>query len=206
MDITPLRAQSQIDRIGDRLSRVIESVLALAFIGAIGLNFADVLDRYLFGQSIRGADEVQIYIMVTMAFLGAAIVSWRNSHLRMDVLAQRLPQHLRSALRIAELVVLIVISGFVALQSAFYVAQMYALESTSTNAQIPMWIPHAAVAIGFTLIFLIALVRSLQRVLGASERARALKAEGPRERSLEVSNRSSERQRSLEPGEGAREP
>ena len=52
--------RSMIDRIFDRVARVIELVLAVAFIFAVLLNFANVVGRYLFGTLAagrrRGAD------------------------------------------------------------------------------------------------------------------------------------------------------
>jgi C4-dicarboxylate transporter DctQ subunit len=150
----------------DRLTRGIEWLLALAFIGAVGLNFVNVVDRRVFGESISGADEIQIYIMVAMAFLGAAIVTWRRMHLRMDVLAQMLPALLRRWLLALELVALVVLGAFVAFHSAGYARQMFLLDRRSDNAEIPMWIPHGAVAVGFFLIALFSLWR-LVRVLCA---------------------------------------
>ena len=60
----------------------------VAFILAVMLNFTNVVGRYLFGLSLLGSDEVQVFIMVAMTFLGAAVVTRRNQHLRMDVLVQ----------------------------------------------------------------------------------------------------------------------
>src|SRR6266511_3027098 len=71
--LTPL-----IDRTLDHLTRVIEVLLALAFIVGVSINFINVIGRYLFGFTYLGADEVQIYIMIWMAFLGAAVLTWRN--------------------------------------------------------------------------------------------------------------------------------
>lgn len=61
----------------EKLTRAVERTLAVAFVFAVCLNFANVIGRYAIGRSILGADEVQIYIMVCMAFLGAVVVSWR---------------------------------------------------------------------------------------------------------------------------------
>jgi TRAP-type C4-dicarboxylate transport system permease small subunit len=138
----------------------IERCLALAFMGAVCLNFANVVGRYGFGRSILWADELQVYIMIWMAFLGAAVVSWRNLHLRMDVLVQFYPRSARLALRAAELAALALLSGFVFVQSWRYTAQMIVLERKSDVAGIPMWIPHGAVALGFGLIALVALWRA----------------------------------------------
>jgi TRAP-type C4-dicarboxylate transport system permease small subunit len=114
-----------------------------------------VVGRYGFGRSISGADELQVYIMVWMAFGGAAVVSWRRSHLRMDVLVRFLPLKIQKSLKILEAVVLIVMAGFALWQSWSYTAQMLALGRNSDVAAIPMWIPHGAVVVGFGLIALI---------------------------------------------------
>jgi len=151
-----------IDAIFERLTRAIERVLALASIVAVGLNFANVVDRYVLGRSILGADEVQIYIMVWMTFLGAVIVAWRNGHLRMDVLVKFLPERVQALLQATELVLIVLLAGLVFVQSSRYTWEMFALGETSNTAGIPMWLPHSAVAIGFGLIALIALWRGAQ--------------------------------------------
>ncbi|HET7698223.1 MAG TPA: TRAP transporter small permease subunit, partial [Vicinamibacterales bacterium] len=72
-------------RVIDSLARVLEIALALALIGAVLLNFVNVIGRYGFGTTMTIADELQTYTMVWIAFLGAAVVTWRGLHLRMDV-------------------------------------------------------------------------------------------------------------------------
>lgn len=140
----------------DGLMKAIERVLALAFIFAVCLNFANVIGRYVVGRSIAGADEVQIYIMVWMAFLGAAVVAWRRNHLRMDVLVRFLPAALQKGLRGLEVVLVLGLAGFAVVQSARYTWQMAALGRTSDVGGIPMWLPHSAVAVGFALIAVVA--------------------------------------------------
>lgn len=144
-----------IDKAFDRITRFIEVVLALAFILAVVLNFANVMGRYLFGFALLGSDEVQVFVMVAMTFLGAAVVTRRNEHLRMDVLVQFMPEQVRLLLRIAEQILLIVLAGFVLSQSYFYARQMLRIGRTSDMAGVPMWIPHGSVALGFALILLI---------------------------------------------------
>ena len=43
------------------------------------------------GFALNGVDEVEIYILIWIAFLGAALVTWRGTHLRMDVLIAACP-------------------------------------------------------------------------------------------------------------------
>jgi TRAP-type C4-dicarboxylate transport system permease small subunit len=156
-----------IDKALDRVARIIELALALAFIFAVLLNFANVVGRYLLGISLIGSDEVQIFIMVGMTFLGAAVVTRRNLHLRMDVLVQFFVIPVQLLLRVLEQVLLITLAGFVLTQSYFYARQMLRIGRTSDMAGIPMWIPHATVALGFGLMLIVAvwgLIRMAQRM------------------------------------------
>ena len=156
-----------IDRAIDRVARVIELALALAFIFAVLLNFANVIGRYLLGLSLLGSDEVQVFIMVAMTFLGAAVVTRRNQHLRMDVLVRFLPRPVQVGLRIAEQLLLVALAGFVMTQSYDYAQRMFRIGRTSDMAGVPMWIPHGTVTLGFALVLIVAVwgaVRMARRV------------------------------------------
>lgn len=143
--------------------RPLQAILALALLCAIALNFANVVGRYVVGRTILGADEVQTYIMVAIAFLGAGIVAWQGEHLRMDVAARLLPARPKAVLQALEFVVVAVLAGFAMVQSARYVSDMLRLDVKSPLAQIPMWVPHSAVALGFGLILLAVLWRALAK-------------------------------------------
>jgi TRAP-type C4-dicarboxylate transport system permease small subunit len=155
-----------VSRILDRLMWGIERALAYAFIAAVALNFINVVGRYGFGSSILSADELQIFIMVFMTFLGAAVVAWRNQHLRMDVLVNALPLPIRRLVKIAELTVIVVLTAFVLWNSTYYAEQMFKLGRVSDMAQVPMWIPHGAVAAGFGLMALVGCLRLVDILAG----------------------------------------
>lgn len=159
----------RIDGIFEGVSRTIELMLSYAFMFAVLLNFVTAADRYLFKHSIIGSDEVQTYIMIWMTFVGAVIVSWRHRHLRMDVLLSKLPRPIRTALMAAELCLIIALTGVLASRSFEYAAQMEKLDRRSDLAGLPMWIPHSALFIGFTLITLIALWRAIELFTGRAE-------------------------------------
>jgi TRAP-type C4-dicarboxylate transport system permease small subunit len=100
--------------------------------------------------------------MVYIAFLGAAVATWRRIHLRMDVLVQRLPGGIKALLAAAELVLLLVLASLVLYVSSGYVTQMAGLDARSQNAGIPMWIPHSALVLGFGLIAVLAVLQIVQ--------------------------------------------
>ena len=157
-----------VTRILERLTRWIERALAYAFIAAVALNFVNVVGRYVFGETILSADELQIFIMVFMTFLGAAVVAWRNRHLRMDVVVNALPMPARRAIKIFELAVIVVLTGFVLWNSTSYAEQMFNIGRVSDMAQVPMWVPHGAVAVGFGLMALIACIYLARILAGRS--------------------------------------
>jgi TRAP-type C4-dicarboxylate transport system permease small subunit len=129
-------------------------------------NFVTAADRYIFKRSIVGSDEIQIYVMVWMTFVGAAVVTWRRQHLRMDVLASRFPRPVRVVLLWIELVLVVVLMIVLMSQSSRYAAVMQAIDRRSDLANLPMWIPHMALAIGFGLIALITLWRIIELLAG----------------------------------------
>jgi len=151
-----------LNRSIDALATALEKLLGAALIVAVLYNFVNVVGRYIVGRTFISADEVQIYIMVYIAFLGAAVAAWRRMHLRMDVLAQRLPRGVQAALGAIELALVIVLAGFVLYVSAGYVKQMAGLDARSQNAGIPMWIPHSAIVIGFGLIAALSVLQMIQ--------------------------------------------
>ena len=152
----------RLNRSIDALALGLEKLLGLALIIAVLINFVNVVGRYIFGSTFISADEVQIYIMVYIAFLGAAVATWRRIHLRMDVLVQRLPGGIKAVLAAAELVLILVLASLVLYVSSGYVTQMAGLDARSQNAGIPMWIPHSALVLGFGLIAVLAVLQIFQ--------------------------------------------
>lgn len=155
------KTPGRVERIGDAAAQALEYAVGCAFIIAVLLNFANVVGRYVFAHSIIGADEVDVFIMVGMTFLGAAVVTWRHAHLRMDVLARAFPLPVQVFLRIAEIVFFLGFVGSATVESFFYARQMFILGVTSDTAHVPMWIPHGIVATGLCLMTLAVLVRGV---------------------------------------------
>src|SRR5262245_51677959 len=150
-------------------------MLALAFIFAVLLNFANVVGRYLLGLSLLGADEVQVFIMIAMTFLGAAVVTRRNLHLRMDVLVSFMPRPVRMLLQVLELLLLIGLAGFALTEAFQYAQRMWAIGRTSDMAGVPMWIPHGLVGLGFALMLIAAAWRLMGLPRQAAEKSEEAK-------------------------------
>ena len=62
------------------------------------LVFFQVVTRYLFSYSIAWVEELTRYLMIWMAFLGAAALFKDDSHIRMDLVYNKFPQVVRTYL------------------------------------------------------------------------------------------------------------
>ncbi len=158
-----------ITRAGNRIVGMLEAVLAIALIAGILLDFGNVVGRYTGAFSLLGVDELEIYILIWIAFLGAVAVTWHGQHLRMDVLVQSLPRPLKQVVVAAEIAIAFLVMAFVALQSFQYVGKLFALGSVSDILGIPTWIPHSAVSISLTCMALIVLFQGILRHFSHAE-------------------------------------
>lgn len=60
--------------------------------------FALVVSRYLFSYSFAWVEALTRYLMIWMAFLGAAALFRDNDHIRMDLVYKKLPKLYRNIL------------------------------------------------------------------------------------------------------------
>ena len=134
-------------------------LLGLILIVAVAINIVNVIGRYIFNSPVEGADEVEIYLMIAIAFFGALVAHINGRHLRMDVLARRFTPGRARAVKMLEALVAVVVCGVVSYASFNYTSRIWRLNSHSENAHIPMWIPHGILTVAFTLMTLVGVVR-----------------------------------------------
>lgn len=149
------------------VSRMMNSAAVLVGLGlivAVAINLANVVSRYVLDQAITGADEVLVFIMVWCVFLGAAVATWHDKHLKMDLVVQMTSPGVRRLLVVASLVALVLVAGFVTVQSWQFFSRIRSIGQVSLGAEIPMTVPHGALTLGFALIAAMALMR-LFRIL-----------------------------------------
>lgn len=162
-----------VDSIIDSVTRSIEGALAIFFMLAVLICFINVCARYLLSRSILSADEIQVFVMIMMTFLGSATVTWRRQQLRMALLVDMCPLRIRKYCRFFESATLIIICGFVTYQSFLYTRQSWLLGKTSDTAGIPMWIPHSSIFIGFALMLSVVVLRAFSEIARSMHPRRA---------------------------------
>ena len=138
--------------------RVISGVLLVA---SVLLNFANVIGRYFFSDSIYWAEEVMLYLMVGCVFLGNGVVAWSGRQLCMDVIVGMMPARVQKLLALASELIFLVVATMVVTFSIPVVRDLWSFDQRSQSAEIPMYIPQAMVPIGLSLMVLLVIARLL---------------------------------------------
>ncbi len=138
--------------------RILTAVLLLI---SVLLNFSNVIGRYVFDAPISSAEEVMLFLLVAIVFLGNSVVAWEGKQIRMDVFLTALPDSLRRALDVAADLAAIVV-GVILIVLGWPVVEMLAeFDQRSQVADIPLAIPQALVPIGLGVTALLVAARLL---------------------------------------------
>lgn len=138
--------------------QLLEQLLGIVFCAIVLLNFVGAAARYLGGRAFVGADELQVYTMVWLLFIGAALAAVRKAHLRMDLLVQRLGPKAAWWRQLAESALALAVCGLMTWVSGSFAADIFAMGQRSDGAGIPMWLVHGAAVLGFLALALVALI------------------------------------------------
>ena len=155
------------------ISRLEEFFVGAGLLAITVVVFINVLTRYLLNYSFSWAEELTRYLMVAVAFIGAAICSRRGIHLGIDFFFSMLPDKIRK-------IVAILISGVGAaftfvltLLSIQLIENLVETGQRSAAMNVPMTFVYASIPIGCGLM-------ALHFIIGAffhlAEREVALKA------------------------------
>jgi TRAP-type C4-dicarboxylate transport system permease small subunit len=150
-----------------RLATISESLAAALLIGAVALNCANVIARYVFGRPIVTAEEIMQFANVWIVMLAAAAVTRLDIHLRMDVLKPARP----SIARLFELAIALLaigLTGYVVFNGVRIVMITYDIGQRSVAAGLPLVLIYLAVPTGFACMLLFVVNRAVRLARGQS--------------------------------------
>src|SRR5579863_785878 len=126
-------------------------------VASVGINFVNIIGRYVFSASITWAEEAMLFLMIGCVFLGAGPVGYLGRHIRMDVVVLALPPRARRFFEVFSDVVTIFTCVMLAIFAWPVVSMLAELNERSDTADIPLAIPQSALPLGLLLTaFLIA--------------------------------------------------
>lgn len=153
----------------------LKTLLAVVLVGLVFVSCTNIVLRYVFEVNWLAADELQVFVMIGLAFLGTIVVSAESRQLRLDLLGQINAPWLQFMLGTLESTVAALVCGFVAYHSWTFLLRIYAMGQKGGSSGIPMWVPHSAVTICFAALTLLALAKLLDRLLTFGSGARKSK-------------------------------
>jgi TRAP-type C4-dicarboxylate transport system permease small subunit len=128
------------------------AIMAVLMLVALGINIANVITRYLFSFALYWGEEIMIYLTIWCVGLGIVVSAYRGTHLNMDLISGRARSPFREIVNGFIAVVFIAVCGFVAAQSFIVVRLLFRSGQVSVAGAVPMYIPHSAILVGFTMM------------------------------------------------------
>jgi TRAP-type C4-dicarboxylate transport system permease small subunit len=150
-------------RLAQRFADFIQALSAVLLLIAVALNFANIVGRYVFMAPIASAEEVMLFLLVGIVFLGNSVVGFEGKQLRMDVLLHALPPRLQHALEVFADVTMIVVCVALIVVGWPAIQMLAEFDQRSEAADIPLVIPQSLVPIGLGLNALLVAVRLMLR-------------------------------------------
>jgi TRAP-type C4-dicarboxylate transport system permease small subunit len=95
-------------------AKIVEYICGIMLTLLTVSTFAQVVSRYVFNHSFNWSEELAIYVMVWMVYLGAAINVLRGGHTRIDFFINLMPYRMREIVEAVGQVICGVFSGYLA--------------------------------------------------------------------------------------------
>jgi TRAP-type C4-dicarboxylate transport system permease small subunit len=157
--VQPKPAQFILRRLGDRMAHICIVVAAIALLAIVAINGANVVGRYFFGSPISWAEELMLFLMVLIVFAGAATITWRGAHIRIEIFVDWLPLIWRRAAAFVTGVLAVSVLLVISVVSFEIVSTLYVFDQRSDALELPVWIPQSFVTIGSALMAVMMILR-----------------------------------------------
>lgn len=144
-------------------------LLGVLILASVVINFANIIARYVFLSPLFWAEAVITYILIWCVFLGAALATWDDRHIRVDLVSATAPEWFRRVLNILVLLFTLGLAGVVAAQSLTVTQMMVRTGQRTAVEGLPLTIPHSALLVGFSLMAIAAVVRLVELLRGAKD-------------------------------------
>jgi C4-dicarboxylate transporter DctQ subunit len=153
-------------RLADGLARAAAGLSVLLLVFMLALVTVAVAQRYLLGKPLTWADDLNGYLLVAFAALGAAEALRRGDHIALDLLAERLRPGGKRLLAIWSDLAVLAFAGVLAWSAVGHARFNYDFGAISNDQlELALWIPFVPLALGAALLALVAVARLLARAL-----------------------------------------
>ncbi|MGE5766587.1 MAG: TRAP transporter small permease, partial [Bacteroidota bacterium] len=115
------------------------------------VSVANVVGRFVFGQSLFFAEELNQFLIVLVTFVGIGYAARKGRHIRMSAIYDSLPDAWRKALMVAIALVTAAAMFVLAYYSYIYVEKVAATGRVAPSLRVPVYLTFLWVPIGFAI-------------------------------------------------------
>lgn len=158
-----LRALAAVDR---AIAKFESIVLAYGVILMAVNSIANVIGRFVIGQSVYFSQELNEFLIVLVTFVGLGYATRQGRHIRMSAFYDQLPDRSRKIL----MIVIASVTGAMMLVLAYYsynyIDRLARLGKVTPSLQVPLYLTYIWVPIGFVITgiqYFLTVARNLQK-------------------------------------------
>jgi TRAP-type C4-dicarboxylate transport system permease small subunit len=155
-----------------RFIRLVDILGAIIFVAITLVTSAQIVNRYIFGNSFVFAEEMAVQLMIWIAFLGAAKCVAVDGHTRLTVIVDKLPPNGRLAAMLASNLLSMAFLAFAVWYGLKLVATTW--KGTTVGTGVPEGLIYLAMPFSSVIMILFLVDNSLGilREFGAARAAR----------------------------------
>ena len=140
------RMYTFVDSLGTWLTVFARGLLIVSLLMMVLSTGAQVVFRYLFGSALSWPEEVNVFFMAWITFVGGSVAFADKAHMRIDVFVGLLGPRGRQLVHLAGNLVMF---GFTLVLVRYgYSAAMLNVEVVSDALEIPMVVPRISLVVG----------------------------------------------------------
>lgn len=134
----------------DYLTKVISVIVAILMVAITAMTFTQVIRRFIFGSVFAWAEELAIYSMVWVTFLGAVLCLRYGDHTRIDALINLFPHKIHKWVEVFDYLICF---AFMMLLSYHSISLLQTTgRFLSTGARLPMYFVYSCVMVSGILM------------------------------------------------------
>lgn len=134
-----------LDHVVSRLVGIIVVIMSVSIV-------TQVIFRYVVGKSLSWPEEVTVFMMAWLTFLGGSMGVWRSSHINVDFFVTKLPLKIRAGIRLGVHGVVLAFCAFLFAESFSFASESMAFRSD--GLRIPLAYPRLCVPLGATVMLI----------------------------------------------------
>ncbi len=158
------------------------AVLAALATVMIGVVVLVQVGGRLMGLGIRGADDLVAWLTACACVAGAGYAFSQGSHVKVDLLTQRLGGKARTMVGVLATLAALAIAGYAAWACVLMVVESFNMgELSQGELPVKLWIPQAGVAVGAVALAVAVADELVRRIIGAGGHGNAARDAALRE-------------------------